>query len=257
MELRPTPVSSFSNLVRLVTACLVILPVFIAACTMPAMASNITEYIGYDDGAPITGPFPASSAAQSMFLNAAGGIARTGTITFETLPVGFQSTFSPAAGVTVVVNAPNLGSGLSGINNFTLGNTNGFNITPNGKQWFGFPEGSATFTFAGDTQSFGFWITGVQASMLSSLTVSFNDGQAQKLDLPINNDGGTAFFGFIDPGFPISSVTITGVGADHWGIDDVTYNLPAQLAIPEPSSLLLLCAGAATMSGLLRQNIPK
>ena len=257
MELRSAPCSSFSNLARLVVACLATLPFLIAACAMPAAASNITEYIGVDDGAPVTGPFGASSLAQGMFESAATGIGSISTITFEALPVGFQSSFVAAPGVTVAVNAPNLGLGLSGISNNNTSNTSGFNVTPNGSQWFGFPQGSATFTFAGDTQSFGFWITGVQAAMMTSLTVSFNDGQAQMLDLPINENGGTAFFGFIDPGFPISSVTITGVGADHWGIDDVTYNLPAQLAIPEPSSLLLLCAGAASIAGRLHRKILK
>ena len=221
----------------------------------PAFAGNITEYIGVDDGAPVTGPFPASSNSQAMFESAASGIGTLNTITFESLPVGFQTSFVAAPGVTVSVNAPNLGSGLSGINNFTLGNTNGFNITPNGQQWFGFPQGSATFSFAAGTQSFGVWLTGTQAAMLSALNVTFNDGQAESLQLPINTDGGAAFFGFTDPGSNISSVTITGVGADAWGVDDVTYDLPAQFTLPEPSSMVLLVTGVAAFAGTLRRKL--
>jgi hypothetical protein len=80
-----------------------------------------------------------------MFETAASGLASINTITFEGLAVGFNSTFNAAQGVTVDVNAPNLGNGLSGINDFTLGNLNGFNVTLNGTQWFGFPHGIGYF----------------------------------------------------------------------------------------------------------------
>ena len=237
------------------TMSLAALALFTAMLAAPAAAGNITQWIGNDDGAPVSGPFPASSTAQDMFKSAAVGIGLINTITFETLPIGFQSTFTAAPGVTVDVNAPNLGSGLSGINNFTLGNTNGFNVTPNGAQWLGFPQGSVTFNFAGSTQSFGVWLTGVQSATLSSLNVTFNDGQPESLRLPITTNGGAAFFGFTDPGTAISSITITGVGTDDWGIDDVTYSLPAQLPLPEPSSLLLLSSGAVGIAGLLRRKM--
>ena len=231
---------------------LALLAAFLAA---PSSGSNITQYIGVDDGAPVTGPFPASSNSQAMFESAASGLGTLNTITFESLPVGFQSSFLAAPGVTVTINAPNLGSGLSGINNFTLGNTNGFNVTPNGKQWLGFPQGSATFAFAAGTQSFGVWLTGTQASMLSALNFTFDDGQPESLRLPINTNGGAAFSGFVDPGSNISSITIVGVGTDAWGIDDVTYNLPPQLALPEPSSVILLATGAAALAGTLRRKL--
>ena len=244
-----------SRLACQVTVWLGALVFLIATYATPAAAGNITEYIGNDDGAPVTGPFPASSASQSMFAAAANGFSSINTITFETLPVGFQTSFTAAPGVTVTINAPDFGSGLSGINNFTLGNTHGFNITPNGKQWLGFPVGSATFNFAGSTQSFGVWLTGVQSASLSSLNVTFNDGQPESLPLPITTNGGAAFFGFTDPGTAISSITITGVGSDLWGIDDVTYSLPAQLPLPEPSSLLLLSSGALGIAGLLRRKM--
>ena len=194
-----------SKLAARAIMCFATLALFTAMLATPAAAGNITEYIGNDDGAPVTGPFPASNASQAMFEAAATGFSSINTITFETLPVGFQSSVTAAPGVTVTLNAPDFGSGLSGINNFTFGNTHGFNVTPSGAQWLGFPVGSATFNFAGSTQSFGVWLTGVQSASLSSLNMTFNDGQPESLPLPITTNGGAAFFGFTDPGSNISS----------------------------------------------------
>ena len=40
--------------------------------------------------------------------------------------------------------------------------SSGFNTTPGGSNFLTFPEGFATFTFAAPTNSFGFFLTGVQ-----------------------------------------------------------------------------------------------
>jgi len=112
---------------------LLVVTLAMALCAVPALADNIFEYIGVDDGAPVTGPFPASSLAQSQFLASAKNIGPINTITFETTPLGFQKEFIPAPGVTVDLDAPDLGPGYSGVSNFTFGNLNGFNVTPNGK----------------------------------------------------------------------------------------------------------------------------
>ncbi len=213
------------------------------------MAGVITTFSGQDDGAATTGPFPNSNAAQAAFLTAASGLSAVNTITFEDQPLGYNANFTAAPGVNVTVSAGNYGAGYSGISNTTLGNVYGFNTTPGGAQWFGFPAGSATFTLANPTESFGFWLTGIQTAYTSLLTVQFNDGVGQTLNVPLNANGGAQFYGFTDTGWAITSVTITNTGGDAWGIDDVSYG-----SAPEPSSLLLLGSGALGLAALIRRR---
>jgi hypothetical protein len=214
-----------------------------------AMAGVIATYSGQDDGAAITGPFPNSTAAQALFFAAASALSQSNTITFEGLPLGYSTSFTAAPGVNVSVSATDFGPGYSGISNTTNGYVTGFNTTPGGAEWFGFPAGSATFSFARPTEYFGFWLTGLQTIFTSSLTVQFNDGAAQSLSVPIDLTGGAQFFGFTDPGAAITSVTITNTSADAWGIDDVSYD-----NAPEPSSLLLLGSGALGLVALIRRK---
>jgi hypothetical protein len=204
--------------------------------------AGIVTFSGSDDGAPITGPFPNSAAAQTNFLAAASALGPTNTITFENLPLGYYTPFTAATGVSVAINAPNFGDGFSGISTTTFGNLYGFNTTPGGSKWLGFPEGSATFSFASPTQSFGFYLTGVQTLFSSSIDVTFSDGSSQDLNAPINVNGGASYFGFTDAGKSIASVTITNIGNDAWGIDDVTYN-SSPVATPEPASICLMGMG--------------
>jgi hypothetical protein len=202
------------------------------------MSAAVVTYEGQDNGAPITGPFPNSIAAQQSFAVAARQLSPLGTVTFEDLPVGFQNSFTAAPGVTVTLAAPNFGNGVSGISNITFGNLFGFDTTPGGSNWLGFSEGSAEFSFANPTDYFGFWLTGVQTPLTSMIAVQFSDGTAQVLQAPVNSTGGAAFFGFTDAGKSISSVTISNLSNDAWGIDDVNYNVPS--VVPEPSSMLLV-----------------
>ena len=214
-----------------------------------AMAGTINQYTGSDDGASTTGPWPNSSAAQTTFLGAAGS---TSLLTFEALSVGFSNTINAAPGVTIALNAPNLGCDYSGICNATFGNLYGFNVTTGGANWLGFPIGSATFSFATPVTAFGMWITGVQTVFTSTFTLTFDDGTAQTLNLPINTSGGTSYFGFTDTA-SFSSITITNLSNDAWGIDDVSYS--SQSTVPEPSSLLLLGSGVIGLAGLLRRKL--
>jgi len=207
--------------------------------------AGIVTYSGQDDGALIGGPFPLSTAAQTSFMAAASGLGPISTITFENLALGFYSPIAAAPGVSVTLAAPNYGDGFSGISTTTYGNLYGFNVTPGGSKWLGSPGGAATFAFSSPTQSFGLWLTGVQTVFTSTFTLTFFDGSSETLSLPINVDGGAAYFGFTDAGALISSITITNQSNDAWGIDDVTYSS----AVPEPSTLLLL-GGALPLLGL-------
>ena len=215
-----------------------------------AFAGSITIFTGSDDGASTSGPWPNSSAAQASFLAAAGP---TTLVNFENVAVGFYSPVVPNSTVSIALNAPNFGNGFSGISNTTIGSLNGFNVTPGGSQWLGVAKGSATFNFASPVHDFGLWLTGVQTIFTSTFTLTFNDGTAETLNLPINVNGGTSYYAFTDSA-SFSSITITNLSIDAWGIDDVSYSAISS-TVPEPTSLMLLGSGVVGLAGLLRRKL--
>jgi hypothetical protein len=235
---------------------------FVARAALIALAvcatsqAGIVTFVGQDDGAPATGPFPLSTAAQTSFETAAAAFGPLNTITYESLATGFYSPITAAPGVTITLPGtdPNIGPGVSGISDTTLGNLYGFNTTPEGSQWLGFPVGSATFTFATPTNSFGTFLTGLQTvfSDTTDLQITFNDGTSELLTPPINVNGGAEYFGFTDT-TAFSSVTITNLSEDYWGIDDTTYNVDTA-ATPELGSLSLIGVGLAGVGLVLRRK---
>lgn len=232
-------------------SCLAVTTVFLIL-TSTALAATVTPFSGQDDGAPTTGPFPNSVAAQTAFEAAASGFGTLNTINYESLPVGYSASFAAAPGVNVTLTGGNFGAGFSGISNTTFGNLYGFNTTTGGSQWLGFPDGTATFTFATPTNSFGTFITGLQTVFTSTITIMFNDGTSETLNIPINVNGGAQYYGFTDT-TAFSSVTISDISSDAWGIDDTTYNGVA--ATPEPSSLFLLGTGVLGLAGAVRRKM--
>lgn len=216
--------------------------------------ATIVTYVGQDDGAGTSGPFPNSTAAQASFLAAA---ANNHTISYENLAVGYYSPIAAALGVSIALTGPNYGSGFSGISNTTSGNVYGFNTTTGGSQWLGFAGGSATFTFAAPIYSFGTFLTGLQQvfSGTDGLQITFNDGTSQTLMPPINLNGGAEYFGFTDTN-PFTSITLTNLSNDAWGIDDTSFGA-SSTSVPEPGSLGLLGFGALLIGGFvtLRRRI--
>jgi hypothetical protein len=215
-----------------------------------AAQAQVVSFSGHDDGAPTTGPFTNSNAAQTSFLSAASGFGPTTTYGFEDQALGFNNSLTIPNG-TIAIAAPNLGNGFSGISTTTFGNLYGFNTTPGGKNWLGFPTGSATFTFNTPTNSFGAFFTGLQTIFTTLLQITFNDGTSQTFNLPgnapVNVNGGAQYFGFTDTNSFIS-VTISNLGIDAWGIDDVSFNAVAAPG-PIPGSGLL-CYIALAILGL-------
>ena len=220
----------------------------LALCATGAQA-GITTYSAQDDGAPTTGPWTNSSAEQTTFLTAAAAFGpTTRTETFEEQAAGTAGgggTFAIAGGsVTLVTPYSSPYGGV--VSGNTLGNLYGFNVTPGGSNWLAIGDGSATFNFTKPVDAFGFWTTGVQSVFTSALTVTFNDGASETLNLPINVNGGASYFGFTDNS-PFSSVTITNISNDAWGVDDVSFT-----TVPEPADWALIFAGFAGLGLAVR-----
>jgi hypothetical protein len=214
-----------------------------------AQAGAITVFSAQDDGAPAAGPFPNSSAAQLSFLYSAFTYEPVATLTFETLPVGAGVGGTPVSflGGSFTLNTP-YAAPYGGVNSGGTSSVYGFNTTPGGSNWLGFADGSATFTFVEPTHSFGFYTTGVQTIFTSALTLTFNDGANQSESLPINVNGGASYFGITDSsGF--SSVTITDISDDAWGIDDVSFNSQVS-PVPLPGGLAMFGAGLIGLGAL-------
>lgn len=214
----------------------------------------VTTFSGQDDGAPLGGPYTNSAAAEAAFLAAAAANGAVVTETFESQAVGFYSPVAIING-TVSYATDDYGPGLSGINNTTFGNVFGFNVTPGGEQWLGFPDffnSSATFVFDTPTNAFGFWTTGVQTLFTASIEVIQLDGTLAVYSIPVNVDGGTSYFGFIDSTL-FTAVRIVNTGnnglADAWGIDDVSYNV-----VPEPAAWALMIVGFGLVGAAARRR---
>ncbi len=231
-----------------------------AALAMAATAAkaDIITYSGQDQGASINGPFPVSSGIESSFLGDAATFGPVVTETFEGTRVGVgangNTTFA-ITGATITLNgyAP-------GVMGSATDNVHAFNTTPGGSHYLNVSGSSITVNFNTQSNSFGFYTTGVQKDATKSLYVTFFDGSSQKFNLPVNTLGGASYFGFTDD-LAIQSVTITnlpqpGTQYDNWGIDNVSFNYGRDAApsAPEPSTWLLMIAGVGFAGAALRRR---
>ena len=207
-----------------------IAPLAVLLCTTlfavnPASAA-ITTFAGSDDGVGPAGPRPLSDAAASAFNLAAGS---TTLIDFESVPLGNTGSFTAAPGVSATYTGfdPAFGGVVS-----TSSVVLGYNTTSGGSKFFQFAPSfvgtaeSLTLSFTSPVSGFGAYFTGTQSSVAGSIHVVFSDGTANDLALTKNSaNGGVQFFGFLDPGSSISSITVSEVGPfnsrDIFGIDDI------------------------------------
>lgn len=219
----------------------------VALCAMPISAqAAINIFSGQDDGASTAGPFPNSSAAETSFLAAAAGFGPVRTETFQSFAVGSGGPFAFQGG-SLTLNSPFLGTEFGGINTINQGNVYGFAL-PGEAKWLGFAGGTATFSFSTPINSFGLYTTGVQTVFTSNLTFSFG---SDVLNLPINGNGGASYFGFTSTD-PFSSLTISNISNDAWGISDVSFNVLAS-GVPEPGTWAMMLLGFFSTGFMIRR----
>jgi hypothetical protein len=88
----------------------------------------------------------------------------------------------------------------------------------------------------------------LQTVFTNSLTFTFG---SDVLNLPVNVDGGASYFGFTTTD-PFSSLTVTNLGSDAWGIADVSFNVFAS-GVPEPSTWAMMLLGFFSTGFMIRR----
>jgi PEP-CTERM motif len=193
------------------------------ALTLAGMASvskaSPIVFQGIDLGASSLVTAPNSLAARNAFAAAAGALP---IFDFDTHTTGL--TLSPAS------SPQSCGFALCG------GNT-----TAGGSQFYG-AVFTTTITFASPINAFGAYFSGWQRN---DQVLSYTAGSAVNLAMPAGDlgSGGMVFFGFIDAGKSITSITYSTALGDFVGIDDILFGNAAASGVPEPGSLLLLGSG--------------
>jgi PEP-CTERM motif len=80
-----------------------------------------------------------------------------------------------------------------------------------------------------------------------TVQISFNDGTSELLTIPsLGDSGGVEYWGFTDTS-AFSTITITDVSGDNFGIDGISFNREQLAPTPLPAALALFISGLGLM----------
>src|SRR5262249_7916722 len=106
---------------------------------------------------------------------------------------------------------------------------------------------SIVYTFTTPIDSFGAYFTGL-GTAAGTLHLTYTSGSSQDLQIAGSANGGVLFFGFVDQGASISTISLTLLGVtdlsrDIFAMDDLRYRAAGPAQVPEPATYLLVGAG--------------
>lgn len=199
----------------------------VALAPVAATAAPVI-YTGYDVGAGDLASAPTAKAASDAFDAA---VMNTSLTDFEAGP---STDFTLTGGMRT--NVPGCSPALCG-----------FNTTAGGQYFHEARGGTVTFTFTNAISAFGAYFGGWQ---IGTQTITYDNGDTVTLEMgDANGSGGLRFFGFVDAGASIASITYNAVN-DIVSIDDVRIDATP---VPLPAALPMLTAGLLGL-GLMRRR---